>query len=582
LISDAKGCIVNKIKILLLLSVLLLAVIKIDFFNILAHGKSEPVIKVITKPQVLYTDIVSGPNSGGENNKGAYLSVFGKNFGSTGLGTTVKVYINDVEVDNYRYLGASKGRPDIQQITVQVGALKNPKPGDLLAIKVIVNGLASNTDRTFTVQPGDILFVDNVRGNDATAVKNNVNKPWKHVQLHGNRARSGALGSMQPGDMMVLRGRGTVWTDLGFDDGTAYFLKFRSVSGSKPTGIKGSGYIAVIGYPTEDVYIQPIAPNAFGVISGVNRDTYPNDSAWIVIADLRVEGGEHDGPINLQMSSDHWRVVNNDISAPNAPDSSRSGGISGGGTYAVVYGNNIHAISGNGQENHGIYMDNGHDMDIAYNFVGPVTGGNGIQLYNTTGNQTYNISIHHNTFHDVAKHGINIGDDTSSGIVIYNNIVYNTKYGGLRNNSTGLHGMKVYNNTFYNTVTSKNELYGVITNDARMPVDALDMRNNIMYPSRGTRYLSGTVGVWPGHGAFVNNLWYRGKGSVVGIDAAPVSGNPEFVDADKADFHLENGSSAINAGSSAVAGIVTDDYDSITSRPQGGRFDIGAFEAISP
>ena len=43
-------------------------------------------------PVVLYTDITSGPNTGGENNKGIYLSVFGKNFGSGSLGTTVKVW----------------------------------------------------------------------------------------------------------------------------------------------------------------------------------------------------------------------------------------------------------------------------------------------------------------------------------------------------------------------------------------------------------------------------------------------------------------------------------------------------------
>jgi len=49
-------------------------------------------------PVVLYTDIVSGPNTGGENGKGIYLSIFGKNFGGTGLGQSVKVYINNVEV----------------------------------------------------------------------------------------------------------------------------------------------------------------------------------------------------------------------------------------------------------------------------------------------------------------------------------------------------------------------------------------------------------------------------------------------------------------------------------------------------
>ena len=38
-------------------------------------------------PVVLYTDIASGPNSGGENNHGAYLSIFGNNFVNGCLGT---------------------------------------------------------------------------------------------------------------------------------------------------------------------------------------------------------------------------------------------------------------------------------------------------------------------------------------------------------------------------------------------------------------------------------------------------------------------------------------------------------------
>ncbi len=45
-------------------------------------------------PLILYTDITSGPNTGGENNKGIYLSIFGKNFGGSGLGTTGTVLPN--------------------------------------------------------------------------------------------------------------------------------------------------------------------------------------------------------------------------------------------------------------------------------------------------------------------------------------------------------------------------------------------------------------------------------------------------------------------------------------------------------
>ncbi len=34
-------------------------------------------------PKVFYTDILTGPNSGGENNDGAYLTLFGSGFGAS-------------------------------------------------------------------------------------------------------------------------------------------------------------------------------------------------------------------------------------------------------------------------------------------------------------------------------------------------------------------------------------------------------------------------------------------------------------------------------------------------------------------
>jgi len=133
-------------------------------------------------PIVLYTDIVSGPNSGGENGKGAYLSVFGRNFGTSGLGTTLQVFVGGVEVDNYRYLGPSKGRTDIEQITVQIGALGNPTPGVPLPITVVANGTPSNADHTFIVNPGHMIFVDPVNGDDDTAEVDDIAHPFRRIQ----------------------------------------------------------------------------------------------------------------------------------------------------------------------------------------------------------------------------------------------------------------------------------------------------------------------------------------------------------------------------------------------------------------
>ena len=95
-------------------------------------------------PLVLYTDLASGPNSGGENNNGTYLSVFGKNFGdSAGLRKRTKVFIGGIEVADYRYLGPSMGRPDIQQITVQIGALANLRRESHCRSKCGLNGAKS-------------------------------------------------------------------------------------------------------------------------------------------------------------------------------------------------------------------------------------------------------------------------------------------------------------------------------------------------------------------------------------------------------------------------------------------------------
>jgi hypothetical protein len=534
-------------------------------------------------PQVYYTDIVSGPNSGGENNKGIYLSIFGKNFGSSGLGSTVRVYINNVEVDNYRYLGASKGRSDIQQITVQVGALGNPTPGVALPIKVVVNGVASNTDKTFTVNPGRILFVDNVHGNDSTAVIGDITHPFRHVQTP--TLSQAAWGQVAKGDFIVMRGVGTAWTDVGFEN---YFMRYRDKSGSAPTGASGSGPIAIMGYPGEDVYLRGTLANGMtgGCISAINGQSFPTAGKWAVITNLRIDCEGYDGPISQEIYGDDWRVVNNDLSASTAPRTGgsvpRMAGITGNGENAVWLGNHIHDIQGSAQECHGIYIDGDGSYEIAYNNIHDIRDGNGFQIYVNGGNGSdygNNVNFHHNLIHDVSKHGINVADGSQNNIRIFNNVVYNTAVAGIRFNTNTLHGARIYNNTFYNTDTSGSPIYGAVMNDWNFPSDALDMQNNIFQPHAGTAYAGGSVGMSTGDGTVKKNLWYGGSGSY-GFDTQPVTGNPAFVSAGS-DFHIQAGA-AVDSGSPDVATLVTNDFDLTTSRPQGssGAYDIGAYELI--
>lgn len=527
-------------------------------------------------PLVLYTDLVSGPNLGGENGQGAYLSIFGKHFGGAGLGTRLKVYIGGAEVAAYRYLGPSRGRPDIEQISVQVGRLGDPRPGVPLPIEVMVNGVPSNTDTTFTVNPGRILFVDNVRGNDRRAVVGDIRRPFRHVQTPD--LFEGAWGEARPGDIIVMRGSGTPWTDLGFEQ---YFLRFRNKSGSPPNGRRGTGPIVIMGYPGEDVYIRGTLSGGMmgGCISAINGVSYPGIGQWAVIADLRIDCEGYDGPISEEIHGNHWRVINNDLSASTAPTSGphvpRMAGITGNGYDSVWLGNHIHDIQGSPQEAHGIYIDADGSYDIGYNLIENIRSGNGFQTYSngTNGSDTIgHVRFHHNLIRGVSKHGINLADGTREDIVIYDNVVYRTACSGIRLNTTGLVDARIYDNTFYDTDTTHNPHCGAISNDWNLPAQALVLSNNVFEPADGTAYLAGSVGFADFPGTASNNLFFGGSGPTLGQPAQ--SANPLFVDPANGDFHVASASPAIGAGAAATLAAPTD-YDLNARAP--GRSDIGAF-----
>jgi len=538
-------------------------------------------------PVLLYTDIVSGPTSGGEGGKGAYLSLFGRNFGNGVAGTNLKVYIGNSEVAGYRTFGASRGRADIQQVTVQLGALGNQGAGTPLPIRVVVDGAPSNTDHAFTINPGRMIFVDPQNGNDATAVVGDIGHPYKHVQNASDFGAS-AWGQVRAGDFLVLRG-GT-YTDVGYEQ---YFLRFmirvggvpdRS-SGSAPTGTTGTGPITVLGYPGETAYIDAdAATHPGGGLSGLNGENYPLAGKWIVIANLKVEGGGYDGPISQQIHGDNWRIVNNELVAytgvTSGPSPSRMGGITGNGANSVWLGNHIHDIQGSTNEAHGIYVDGDGSYDIGYNDIHDIHSGKGIQLFANGGNGSdviNHVRIHHNSVRRVTQYGINIADGSQDDIAIWNNLVTDAASGGLRFNTNTLHGCRIYNNTFYANNTVGSEIYGVLMNDWGFPSDALDLRNNIVWARSGTAYTGGSVGFDGAIGTITRNLWHGGNDGHA-FDADPLDGDPQLV-APGTDFHIGNAASiAVDSGDPAAATLVRDDYDAARPRPQGSAIDIGAWE----
>ena len=565
-------------------------------------------------PLVLYTDIQSGPNTGGENGDGIYLSIFGKNFGTSGLGTTTKVFINNVEVTRYLSLGPSRGRTDIQQLTVQIGALGNPTPGTSLPIRVSVNGANSNTDQTFIVNPGIIYFVS-LTGSDATGAPGAITNPYRSVQKPGTGingvagcpsssglqsvAAAGVWGLVREGDFIVMRG-GT-WNDLGKD---AYFLHTINKSGKAPTGAVNTGPITIMGFPGETAFINranTIGDNQPGgaITSADSARQLLGCGASINLTNLKIESGFNDGPIGIfnghtNPVNINWRVVNNEMTAVtcNISTKCRAGGIVGSGFGHVWLGNHVHDINdmpdaSTSFENHGFYIEENGSFEIAYNRIERIFGGNGIQTFCGGSCSINNLSFHHNVINGVGKHGINIADVVAN-LRIYNNVIMNTDIAGIRFKSNNMVGAKVFNNTFFNSdlLNGNSPFRSVLMNDGTLLAGSLEIRNNIFVPGNANRNFEGGDSNFASVAATMShNLRFNGTGTATGISNQ--SSNPLFISttAGAENLRLQSMSSgAYCNGTNTVAAIVTNDFDTADSllspipRPLGGCFSIGAFE----
>ncbi|MBI3731545.1 MAG: hypothetical protein HY254_24870 [Burkholderiales bacterium] len=566
-------------------------------------------------PQVLYTDTLSGPTTGGENNNGAYLSIFGKNFGTASdLGTNTKVYIGDKEVANYRYLGSSKSsaRTGLQQITVQVGSLGSTPAGAALPVKIVSNGTSSNTDNSFTPSSGRILFVS-LSGSDTSAVANNIAKPWRSLQ--NMSTLKGAYFAMQAGDQIVIRGG--AWHDTNGQDKT--WMRFGS--GIYARNGSPSAWIHITAYPgpingnaIEDVHYTTPA-GASGGIAGPWSAIAGSSGEYISVSNLRMDiagGANRDAaPINFQYTAGPWRVVNNELGPWVAGNSAtlNAAGVSGHGNGNKVLGNNIHDIAGTSElQNHGIYADTtAQNWEVAYNWIHNITGGSAVQFNDNEGGagsvtlphggiwQGFTgIRIHHNWLENAAKYGINFNDQGSTHKGTYeaqswNNVITGTKLYPIRINSTAtIQNMWFAYNTVYNAMTgaSGNKAYIMDEGFGSGAGIRNKFYNNIFAfgpnTQPGTTWLidystpSTTTSYDFKQNLYFSNSQIAPSPGTLGDNLA-ISGNPQFKNASAGDYSLQATSPAVDTASQPSLFAVNDDILN-TSRPQGASKDIGALE----
>ena len=197
---------------------------------------------------------------------------------------------------------------------------------------------------------------------------------------------------------------------------------------------------------------------------------------------------------------------------------------------------------------HGIYISASNNLIEGSAFFRNAS--HGIHIHGDTPN---NNVVRFNLSYDNSRTGAwgaGIGIYTGSGNLVYNNIVWGNNDGLWINYNVS--DSKIYNNTIYG-----NADYGLLIGDGA--TGGGGTTNNII---RNNIVIGGRLGVLVDAGiatTLSNNL----------------TTDPKFVNAAGADFHLQAGSPAIDAGI-AIAEVYTD-FDGI-ARPQGTAYDIGAYE----
>jgi hypothetical protein len=262
-----------------------------------------------------------------------------------------------------------------------------------------------------------------------------------------------------------------------------------------------------------------------------------------------------------------------------------NGGSSSGGQFISITGNNIHDVgrycttTTTGRD--GIFISN-DNVTIEGNQIHDIgRGAPGEVLSGVTCVDSVNTLHYQNNDHGIYVDG---AFTSANNLTIKNNVFYRDERGwSIQVYPAAVNNLRILNNTFLCPNPYRN---GHITLSA--PITNSAIENNISWePTTGFLDYSNTTGY--SNLSAANNLTYQGT---VGAGTAPggitLTGNldninPRLVSAPSCtvdaasipDAHLQLGSPAIDMGLTLLD--VPIDYDG-TARPQGIRFDLGAFE----
>lgn len=533
-------------------------------------------------PRIFFTDLTSGPKSGGQNNAGAFVTIYGRNFGATRGSSAVT--IGGGPAASYPLWSDVK-------IAIQLGAAA-------VTGSIVVTTPAGPSNGTpFTVRAGNIYFVA-AGGSDSHSGK--YNSPWLTL-MH-------ARDTMQPGDVTYAMDGVAQTTDDGSGWNTALLLS---------SGGTAAAPMALVVYPQATATIGSTTGPPTGVRSAPRGGSFPN---YWVFAGFTLRG---QGAAMALWGSTGWRVVANDFSCPYGDGAGACMDTVESSSLAF-YGNTVHDTGSAGASAlyHGVYFgtDSNH-LDIGWNTIAGVHGCRGIQVHSTpqsgepaSGQNQYDIAIHDNTIHDTQCDGVILDtiDPSKGPVSVYNNVIYNAGKGPNNPEQSGNwsciyvpgstefgpkgSGMvDIYNNTLYACGVFVSPPYanansGIAYGGGSAAI-YLRIRNNIVYQTATASYPSGVpyLIVWnPSSGAecadTANCTWIQGSSNLFyGAGPAPrnaniagsVNADPRFVNLSQWNFHLQAVSPARNKG--VNAGLQTD-QDGVALGAA--AYDIGALQFV--
>ena len=522
--------------------------------------KPEPVRYIHEEranPVIFYSDLTAGPNTGGQDNNGVFVTIWGNNFGPVQGSSYVTV--GGGQAINYPTWTNT-------MICFQLGP--NTATGDI--VLVTPNGNANGP--YFTVQSGNIYFV---APQAATNGSGTYESPFNHLASFELIAN--------PGDTVYVM-PGTIHDEI--DGKIGWHSMMATTAAGEP-----DNPVSWIAYPNATVILQ----------ADGGKQTWPTDdndnvnfifrgyTPWQTVSKFTMElTGTGASSVIDSTGSDGWKVVGNNITA----NTYIYAIVALAGNNSSVLGNEIHH-SGSGQsfnnQDHSIYWDGGgRNVEIGWNYLhdNQNTGWE-ISLFHQG---TRIGKIHDNLItnaNDGALKGILLGDVDSGedestvenqNISVYNNILYNlgyNEYGGAIQAVSGT--AHIYNNTIYQSPENKGTIQfpsGGIGPEGGHPV--WYVANNIIYNSLpGSLYISdgnGNDPTWSNFALLTNNDYY-GAGNGPSQDAHPINADPQFV-AKGTNFQLQVSSPDINAGYD-TSSMVAQDYGGLE---RNNTPSIGAYE----